>query len=78
MNKKNLIIMLCGAGIGMGIGYLIQQARIDALIKVNNQLTEVYIKQTIEAALEYHKNNWTFTDEEKEIFNKAGFKVVFE
>ncbi len=76
MNKKNLILMLCGAGIGMGIGYLIQQARIDALIKVNDQLTEAYIKQTIEAALEFHKDDWTFTDEEKETLNKAGFKVV--
>ncbi len=76
MNKKNLILMLCGAGIGMGIGYFIQQARIDALIKVNDQLTEAYIRQTVEAALEFHKDDWTFTDEEKETLNKAGFRVM--
>ena len=76
MNKKILILTLCGTVIGMGIRYLIQEARIDALIKVNNQLTKAYIKQTLEAALEFHKDDWTFTDEEKEILNKSGFKVV--
>lgn len=75
MNKKSLGLTLLGAGIGYGIGWLVQQFRINRLMKANDELAEAYIRTNVEAALELHKDDWTFTDEEKAILNRAGFNV---
>lgn len=75
MDNKIIGSILCGLGIGIAIGAVMQQSRIDALMKINDDLTEAYIRTNIAAALELHKDDWTFTEEEKNIIRSAGFDI---
>ena len=75
MNKYIIGAMLGGLGVGIAIGAVVQEVRIRKLIEINEILSEAYIRTNIAAALELHRDDWAFSEEEKTIIRRAGFEI---